>query len=242
MVLSAGLLCFECNEKKKNVTTETYEYQVKRAPERPEVNADWDKEIWRNTKSIRLNNYMGDRPDHFPETHAKVRYEDDFIHVTFRVEDQYVKAVATEVNGRVYQDSCVEFFFTPGEDVEKGYFNLEMNCKGVFLFGYHLNNNETNGKVAEEDHKKIRIAHSLEEDVEQELVGPQIWVVEYSIPIEILSNYMEVDQPKSGVSWRANFYKCADKTSHPHWLTWAPVDFPTPKFHLPEFFGKITFE
>jgi hypothetical protein len=40
----------------------------------------------------------------------------------------------------------------------------------------------------------------------------------------------------------ANFYKCADQTSHPHWLTWASVDYPQPKFHLPEFFGRLVFE
>ncbi|XOV92420.1 MAG: carbohydrate-binding family 9-like protein [Bacteroidota bacterium] len=242
VALLIGLAFFKCNEKKEKVNTEPYEYEVKRASVKPAINADWDQEIWENTKSVRLDNYMGERPEHFPETHAKVRYDDDYVYVTFRVKDQYVRAVATEVNGRVFQDSCVEFFFTPGQDTNKGYFNLEMNCKGVILFGYHLNNNETNGKVAEEDYQKIKIAYSLDDDVTTEIQEPKTWVVEYGIPIKILSNYMEVDQPKSGVSWRANFYKCADKTSHPHWLTWAPVDFPTPKFHLPEYFGKITFE
>ncbi len=26
------------------------------------------------------------------------------------------------------------------------------------------------------------------------------------------------------------------------WLTWAPVDYPEPKFHLPDFFGRLDFE
>jgi hypothetical protein len=58
----------------------------------------------------------------------------------------------------------------------------------------------------------------------------------------MLTNYSMIQQPKSGVRWKANFYKCADKTSHPHWLTWSPVDYPTPKFHLPQFFGTLEFE
>lgn len=53
---------------------------------------------------------------------------------------------------------------------------------------------------------------------------------------------MEVDKPAPGTRWRANFYKCADKTSHPHWLTWAPVDYPKPKFHLSGFLGWIEFK
>ena len=118
----------------------------------------------------------------------------------------------------------------------------EILCKGVFLFGYHLNNKETNGKIALEDCKKITISHSLKKNVEQESTEPENWTVEYSIPISILSKYMKVEQPKAGVSWRANFYKCADKTSHPHWLTWAPIDFPRPNFHLPQYFGELHFE
>jgi hypothetical protein len=47
--------------------------------------------------------------------------------------------------------------------------------------------------------------------------------------------------PAPGVRWRANFYKCAEHNSHPHWLMWAPIDFPKPNFHLPEFFGTLEF-
>ena len=93
-----------------------------------------------------------------------------------------------------------------------------------------------------DDCKKIKISHSLTKEVEQELTEPETWKLEFSIPISILAKYMKVDAPGPGVSWKANFYKCADKTSHPHWLTWTLVDYPNPKFHLPEFFGRLDFE
>ena len=150
--------------------------------------------------------------------------------------------MATEINGKVWHDSCVEFFFSPGPDTERGYFNFEANCKGVFLFQYHINNGDTNGFVSLDDCNKVKISHSLTKSVEKESTEPEIWRLEYSIPVSVLSKYMKVDEPGSGVSWRANFYKCGDKTSHPHWLTWALVDYPTPKFHLPEFFGRLDFE
>ena len=185
---------------------------------------------------------MGDKPSHFPETHVKLRYDKKNIYVIFNVKDRYIKAVAKETNGKVWEDSCVEFFFSPGPDIERGYFNFEANCKGVFLFEYHTDNNKSKGFVSSDDYNKIKIAHSLSKNVEEESAHPEIWTVEYSIPISILSNYMKVEQPESGVSWRANFYKCADKSSHPHWLTWAKVDYPKPKFHLPEFFGHLNFE
>jgi hypothetical protein len=210
-------------------------YLVSKTDISPEINAEWDKEIWENTSEITLKNYMGERPVHFPHTRVKVRYDEENIFVIFNVSDKYVKAVEKKINGKVWQDSCVEFFFSPGPDTERGYFNFEANCKGVFLFKYHTDNLQTTGFVKQEDYEKIRISHSLERCAEEEIKEEVEWQLEFSIPFSILSNYMQVEQPGPGVSWRANFYKCADKTSHPHWLTWAFVDHPTPKFHLPEF-------
>jgi hypothetical protein len=60
--------------------------------------------------------------------------------------------------------------------------------------------------------------------------------------MEILQKYAPVQRPGPTVTWRANFYKCGDKTSHPHWLTWNPVDKPRPDFHLPQYFGTLVFE
>jgi len=45
----------------------------------------------------------------------------------------------------------------------------------------------------------------------------------------------------SGQIWRANFYKCADESSHPHWGSWADIG-ERLDFHQPECFGEIIFE
>lgn len=244
-LLIAGL-CIQCEstygEKGKGEKAgKPYSYLVTRAENAPEINAVWEKESWKKIPAVSLDNYMGERPVHFPKTNAKVSYDDDHVYVIFKVLDNHVKAVETKTHGRVWEDSCVEFFFSPGPDTERGYFNFEANCKGVFLFKYHNKKTNTDGSVSLEDCEKISIAHSLQRDVEQELTEPLEWRLEYRIPISILKKYMDVEEPDPGVVWRANFYKCADKTSHPHWLTWAPVDYPQPKFHLPEFFGRLDF-
>ena len=92
------------------------------------------------------------------------------------------------------------------------------------------------------DFANIEIAHSLPDVVEPEIKESTTWTLEYRLPFEFLAKYAPVVEPAAGVTWRANFYKCADATSHPHWITWAPVEFPRPNFHLPEFFGEIVFE
>lgn len=238
-------LC-NCNRSDKSIKTDkdpqAFTYFVYQTDMKPDINAVWKKKFWKKTDGILLQNYMGEKPSHFPETQAKVKYDDKNLYVIFTVKDRYVRAVAKEINGRVYEDSCVEFFFTPGPDISRGYFNLEMNCKGVFLFNWHRNGNQEKGPLDTSDNSQITVSCSLKEDVTEEIDKPVDWTIEYCIPFSILKKYMEVDMPAPGVVWKANFYKCGDKTSHPHWLTWAPVDFPTPKFHLPEFFGTIIFK
>ena len=48
-----------------------------------------------------------------------------------------------------------------------------------------------------------------------------------------------VDPENLPHSLRANFYKCGDKTAHPHYLSWSPIHTEKPDFHRPEFFGEL---
>ena len=216
--------------------------KVTKLAKAPEIDAKWNKSPWKKIQPESIAIYMGQKPEHIPKTQVKIAYGDDALYVTFQVEDRYVRAVAPTNQSSVCLDSCVEFFFTPGSDVSLGYFNLEMNCGGTMLFNFQKARGKDVVAIAESDLSKIMIAHSLPRIVEPEMPGPITWTVEYRIPIEILKKYCPVVAPAAGVTWRANFYKCADRTSHPHWLTWSPVDFPSPNFHVPGSFGVLQFQ
>ena len=58
----------------------------------------------------------------------------------------------------------------------------------------------------------------------------------------MLEKYSVITHPKSGVVWKANFYKIAENSTNPHYITWSVVENDKPDFHKPEFFGKIIFE
>jgi hypothetical protein len=208
----------------------------------PVVGADWNAPPWQEIPSERLRNYMGKKPDHFPGTQVKVAYENTVIYVMFRVADRYVRAIAAAHQDSVCGDSCVEFFFIPGVDVSGGYFNIEVNCGGIMLFHFHPGADEGRIEIPVDDCDKLIRAHSLPRIVDPEIQESVTWTVEYAIPTTLLKRYCQVSMPKAHAAWRANFYKCADNTSHPHWLTWSPVDFPKPNFHLPPFFGWLEFE
>lgn len=217
-------------------------YHVPRLSEPITIDGNWDKPAWTGIEPLVINQHMGSPPDHRPRIMAKVAWDDQALYVIFRVEDRYVRAVARQFQDPVCKDSCVEFFFTPGAGLGLAYFNLEVNCGGTMLFWWHPEGPPAI-PVAAQDAARIEVGHSLPQTVAPEVSAPTTWTVEYRLPFEVLRVYCpKALPPAPGVLWKANFYKCADATSHPHWLAWSPVDYPTPKFHLPQFFGTLRFE
>ncbi len=214
------------------------EYQVHKLTKTIKLDGDWNKAAWKNCPTVEIKNFMGERPEHFPTVQAKAAYDERFIYVIFRVEDRYVRAVAKKTQDMVCRDSCVEFFFTPGTDISVGYFNLEMNCGGTILL-YHQTERGQNCRTVDCD--SIEVFHSMPKIVEPEITEPTTWIVEYKIPLALLEKYTPVVKPAPGVKWLGNFYKCGDATSHPHWLTWNPVQLPKPDFHQPRFFAPLEF-
>lgn len=222
-------------------------YMVKRASGAAGLHDGWDAGQWGNVDALELKYHMGEKPGHFPETQAKLLYDAENLYVLFRVEDQYVRCVASKTQGNVCRDSCVEFFFAPEDTTtsESNYFNLEVNCGGTILFHYGepINSSGCNrGHIEPSDCEQVEVQSSLPRIIDPEITTPVSWILGYKLPFNVIKKYSGAQRPGSGTKWRANFYKCADETSHPHWLTWAPVDNPAPKFHLPQFFGGLEFE
>lgn len=217
-------------------------YTVKKLTTLIKIDANWNKPQWQNIEAIDLNNLMGEAPVFRPVVNAKMMYDAENIYVIFKVEDRYVRCVAKNINGAICDDSAVEFFFSPDENEPDKYFNLEINCGGTPLMFYNIVPRKDYKILDPVDIQQIEIAHSLPQIIDPEIAEPITWTIEYRIPVTLLQKYSNVTQPKPGSTWRGNFYKCGDKTSNIHYLTWALVDNKNPDFHLPQFFGVLKFE
>lgn len=151
--------------------------------------------------------------------------------VDFRVSGLDLRAENKNDNGSQWEDSCVEFFVQdPDGSV---YYNFEINALGKVLACTGAGRSNRKPRPAEEMEAIARFASVKKLDSEKE--GLQSWRVCIIIPFELIG----VDPENLPAKLRANFYKCGDKTTHPHFVSWNPIDTPNPDFHRPEFFGEL---
>lgn len=216
---------------------------INKATHTPTLNGDWNQSCWSNAETLSINNFRPEGSDHKPITKARIIYNSDGLHIIFRVQDQYVRSMHTELNSSVCKDSCVEFFVMPKPG--KGYLNFETNCGGTIL-AYHIEDctkTETgfakSNPLSEADASLVGIYHSMPTVVNPEITEPTEWINQLFIPFSLLEKYVGELGDIPGQSWRANFYKCGDKTSHPHWASWNQVT--ELNFHMPDCFGEIRF-
>jgi hypothetical protein len=217
-------------------------YKVVKLKKPMKIDAVWEKKQWKNVSELEITNYMGNIPVFRPVTRAKMMYDKENIYVIFQVQDCYVRCLTNQINGPVWQDSAVEFFFAPDISSPEKYFNLETNCGGTPLLHYNLIPRRDSKRLDVEDIKQIEIVSSLPQLIDPEISNPLTWTIEYKIPLSMLEKYGSVNRPAKGVEWRANFYKIAENSSNPHYITWSVVENDKPNFHMPKFFGRLVFE
>ncbi len=188
----------------------------------------------------RVSHVRPESSDHAPETIFRVLHDGASLYVRFDVSDRYVRSVHTAFQSPVCRDSCVEFFVQPKAGT--GYFNFEVNAGGTLLLYYVEDPARTARGLAkytpvpEAWGSQVEIRSSLPRVIEPEIATPVAWRVCYKVPLALFESFVG-DLGRDGGLWRANFYKCGDETSHPHWLSWAPV--PELNFHLPACFGEL---
>ena len=213
---------------------------VKKAVLPVALDAGWDSEVWKDAEIADVDYGFPERnSDHIPVVQIKMLHDNEFIHGLFRVEDRYIVARAAENQQQVCRDSCVEFFVKP--EGSEYYFNFEINCGGTMLL-WRCRDIFTKDYtvIPEEDLATIKRYHTLPQMITEEITEPATWYLGFSIPVEFFRKWAGSDTAISGKSWKANFSKCADKCSHPTWLSW--VHLSKLSFHLPDEFGTLSFE
>ena len=153
----------------------------------------------------------------------------------FNVKEKCIRAEVSNINGPVHEDSCVECFISPFRN--GNYYNFEFNCIGTAHAAYGPERKKRE-RIPLGIVKKIRTEPSLGKTPFPLKEGDFSWDLKVEIPKECF-----IHDPISsfnGLPVRANFYKCGDKTSDPHFLSWQPVNTENPDFHQYRFLYNLT--
>lgn len=171
-----------------------------------------------------------------PGLKFRIAHTGDEIWLKYYVNEKNILAQETHTNGDVYKDSTVEFFISVDK---KNYYNFEFNCIGTIHLGHgegRSNRTPVKPSVAE----KIEIKSTLGNQPFAEKSGNFSWEMMIRIPKECFA--FDKIETFNGLKAKANFYKCGDETSDPHFVSWNAIGTENPDYHQPEYFGEIEFE
>ena len=67
------------------------------------------------------------------------------------------------------------------------------------------------------------------------------WEISYKLPLEFINRFFPKFTFENDTKIKCNFYKCGDKTKIPHFGCWNKITNPEPNFHIPKYFGELSF-
>lgn len=185
-------------------------------------------------QSVACNNWAKDFP-YAPQVQFQIAHNGTELFIKFSVSEACTMAQVREDNGEVWTDSCVEFFMALDNS---GYYNLEMTCIGKTLLGFRKERPNA-VHASPEIMQSIKRFPTLGTANFEEKKGDNHWEVTAAVPATALFRHNVSEW--SGLKASINVYKCGDNLSQPHFLSWQPIDTPTPDFHVPRCFTEVEF-
>jgi hypothetical protein len=185
---------------------------------------------------LRLEMVNWEEYPYLPEVSVQIGFNEKELFLHYYVVEQAVKAEIVEDNGRVWTDSCVEFFLSPEGNDE--YYNLEINCIGTALLGFRKKS-EPAIHADKELISAIRRISTLGIAPFSERDEQTCWQMTLAIPWKVFFKHDLA--PLVDKKMRGNFYKCGDGLAIPHYVSWTKIKTQQPDFHVPQYFGSLDF-
>lgn len=215
------------------------ELVVRRVAQAPTLHDGFDATAWSAVPATAVARFHPRSTSHQPPVWVRVAYTAAALHLVWRVIDRYVVSRVTVDSGDVCTDSCVECFLAPIPG--QGHVNVEVNAGGVALASHVTRTTPFTARLfSPPELQQIGRRGTLPSRIDREIISPCTWDMAVTIPFELLSARYGAPVTPTG-TWRANLYKCADRSSHPHWASWASIG-DILSFHQPERFGVWRFD
>lgn len=164
-----------------------------------------------------------------PEVRFQIAHSENYLYLHYEVKEEFVKGQFIRPNENVWEDSCIEFFLSL--DQKQTYYNFEFNVLATGLIGYGSADKSQRKRLS---NKEVESVDAYVQVSKKE--GQKTWQSYLIIPKKMFGEISFSEK-----TYHANFYKCGDGLPNPHFLAWNTITNSTPNFHLPEFFGEISF-
>lgn len=175
--------------------------------------------------SIRCFNWGGSyRPVSFAQ--AGLLKEKGFL---IRLSSQETNPLCTysHNDNPVYLDSALEAFLQLNPEHDLRYINLELNSAGALLAKFGKDRADRIS-FTKSQYECCPTWHGQNEDG---------WWVQVLLPFSLIEEFYGPLSFAEGTKIRCNFFKISESKSVEHFASYAPISYPTPNFHLPEFFA-----
>ena len=181
---------------------------------------------WSTVPVLELSNHLW-VPSEQIRMSAQLAYDETALYVRMQAAEAPIRSEHCAPLSPVCEDSCMELFLSPEEDVR--YLNVECNPNCCFMMGI--------GTCRAD---RVRIVPKKPELLEAKTEFTEDgWVLTYRLPLSFLRLFFPSLCLQTGTVFRGNVYKCGDLTEHPHFLSWNAVESPAPDFHRPQDFGML---
>lgn len=221
------------------MTDETKQYRIERADTAVPLTGAVTDTPWTEANTATLDTFRWiSEPTDAPAT-VRVLYGDAAVYCQYHVPDSTISGSVTELNGPVYTDSSVEWFFDPAPDTPR-YCNLEANCLGTILLSWRRADSATQ-MVDAETASTIRVETSVSGPDKTPAPTDESWWLAAEIPFSALETLTGVTvDPGPGTVWQGNFHRIASDDSAAVGV-WSPIETDSRSLHSPEFFGDLVF-
>lgn len=157
--------------------------------------------------------------------------DEEAVSAVFHITEPSVKAEYSEINSKVYEESCSELFLSFGSC----YYNFEISCIGCIL-AQHGKDRFNREFLDPEIIENIEVVSTLGDKP----FGIKNEKTAYTLSVRIPKEVFVFDGGRIDTSsLTGNIYKCADKSPTPHYMTLFDIKTERPDFHRPEFFKKL---
>ncbi|MWW25234.1 carbohydrate-binding family 9-like protein [Algibacter lectus] len=193
------------------------------------------KKVFKFIDYHNIDQYSWETPNGPEHIRFKIAHDNKNIYLHYDVIELEMAARYLNHNDPVCKDSCVEFFISLQDD--PSYYNFEFNPLGTILFGYGLDRYQRQ-LIDIETIDLIKVKTKIKRINQHDLTTFN-WKLYIKIPLKTFafSTIKSFEKLKA----RANFYKCGDDLSKPHYISWTPIKSEKPDFHLKSYFGEIDF-